>query len=148
MNGATVTLSASWDIWAHEHTDMELYGLDGSMFVPNPNFFGGQVRAAGRDGAVYHLDGWQHPFGIPNEKHNSGMMANYRAVGLADMAAALAEDRDHRCSLDRALHALDVMLSILESGETGRFVELTTMCTRPAALGIEAAAALLRPIDP
>ena len=148
MNGATVTLSASWDIWAHEHTDMELYGLDGSMFVPNPNFFGGQVRAAGRDGAVYPLDGWQHPFGIPNEKHNSGMMANYRAVGLADMAAALAEDRDHRCSLDRALHALDVMLSILESGETGRFVELTTMCTRPAALGIEAAAALLRPIDP
>lgn len=71
-------------------------------------------------------------------------MANYRTAGLADMAVALIEGRDARCSLERALHGVDVMVSILQSGETGQFIELTTTCTQPAALGIEEARALLR----
>ncbi len=71
-------------------------------------------------------------------------MANYRTAGLADMAIAILEGRDARCSLERALHGVDVMVSILKSGEEGRFVELTTTCTQPAALGIEEAKALLR----
>ncbi|MFT6076261.1 MAG: putative dehydrogenase [Yoonia sp.] len=25
-NGATVTLGTSWDVWAHRHANMELYG--------------------------------------------------------------------------------------------------------------------------
>ncbi|MHA1190540.1 MAG: Gfo/Idh/MocA family protein, partial [Alphaproteobacteria bacterium] len=142
--GATITLSASWDVWAHEHADMELYGLDGSLFVPDPNFFGGTVRLAGRDGNIEPVADWDHPFGIPNEQNNSTMLANYRAAGLADMAAGISQDRDHRCSLERALHAVDIMTSILKSGETGQFVELTTTCTRPAALGIDEARALMR----
>ena len=72
------------------------------------------------------------------------MVANYRTAGLADMAMALIEGRDARCSLDRALHAVDVMTSILKSGEERRFVELSTTCTQPAALGIEEAQALLK----
>jgi hypothetical protein len=58
--------------------------------------------------------------------------------------AAIAAGRDHRCSLDRSLHAVDVMTAALTSGETGQFVTLTTTCTRPDALGPEAAAALLK----
>jgi len=53
------------------------------------------------------------------------------------------EGRDHRCSLERTLHGVDVMTSILKSGETGQFITLTTTCTRPAALGIAEARALL-----
>jgi hypothetical protein len=60
------------------------------------------------------------------------------------MAMAIIEGRDARCSLDRTLHGVDVMTSILKSGEEGRFIELTTTCTQPAALGIEEAQALLR----
>ncbi|MGO7423742.1 Gfo/Idh/MocA family protein, partial [Rhizobium ruizarguesonis] len=40
VNGATVTLTASWDVWSHRHANMELYGTDGSLYVPDPNFFG------------------------------------------------------------------------------------------------------------
>ena len=47
-------------------------------------------------------------------------------------------------SLERTLHGVDVMTSILRSGETGEFVTLTTTCTRPEALGITEAQALLR----
>jgi predicted dehydrogenase len=137
-------LSASWDVWSHRHANMELYGTEGSLFVPDPNFFGGTVSASGRDKEIQPLETWDHPFSVPNQEHKQGMMANYRTAGLADMALAILDGRDARCSLERALHGVDVMVSILKSGEEGRFIELTTTCTQPAALGIEEAKALLR----
>jgi predicted dehydrogenase len=142
-NGATVTLSTSWDVWSHKRVNMELYGTEGSLFVPDPNFFGGTVELAGRDGKAAAVDPWDHPFGRPNQKHSQGMMANYRTAGLADMAAALMDGRDQRCSLDRTLHGVEVMTAVLKSGETGQFVTLQTSCTRPAALSPSEAQALL-----
>ena len=145
VNGASITLSASWDVWSHRHANIELYGTEGSIFVPDPNFFGGTVEVDGRGTGVHALAPWDHPFGINNQHHEMiGDLANYRTAGLADMAAALIDGRDARCSLDRTLHGVDVMTSILKSGETGSFVEMTTTCTQPAALGIEEARALLK----
>ena len=144
QNGATITLSASWDVWSHRHGNMELYGTEGSLFVPDPNFFGGVVEASGRNKDIAPLAGWEHPFGIDNQDHANGPRANYRTAGLSDMAVAIIEGRDARCSLDRALHGVDVMTAILKSGEIGEFVTLSTTCTQPAALGIEEALALLK----
>ncbi|MCM2474874.1 Gfo/Idh/MocA family oxidoreductase [Rhizobium sp. CG5] len=144
QNGATITLSASWDVWSHRHANMELYGTEGSLYVPDPNFFGGIVEASGRNKEIAPLAEWDHPFGINNQEHANGPRANYRTAGLADMALAILGGRDARCSLERALHGVDVMVSILKSGETGQFVTLSTTCTQPAALGVDEARALLR----
>jgi predicted dehydrogenase len=141
--GATVTLSSSWDVFAHRHENMELYGSEGSLYVPDPNFFGGTVLATKRNGPAGALPEWDHPLGIPNQDHQQGKMANYRTAGLADMAVAIAEGRDFRCSLERTLHGVDVMTSILKSGETGQFVTLGTTCTQPAYLSPEEARGLL-----
>lgn len=143
-NGAVITLGASWDVKAHGHRPMELYGTDASLVVPDPNFFGGDVELIGSDGASVQLPNWQHPLGVPNQQHGQGRMANYRTVGLADMAIGIVEDRPHRCSLEFALHVVDVMTAILHSGETGEFVTLTTSCQQPAPFGIDDAAALMR----
>ena len=144
VNGATVNLSTSWDVWAHKRVNMELYGTEGSLFVPDPNFFGGTVEWAGRDGRIEALAPWDHPFGRPNQTHpNHGPLANYRTAGLADMAAALMDGRDQRCSLERTLHGVEVMTAVLKSGETGQFVTLQTTCTRPAALSPAEAQVLL-----
>ncbi|MDO1580719.1 Gfo/Idh/MocA family protein [Rhizobium oryzicola] len=144
QNGATITLSASWDVWAHRHANMELYGTEGSIFVPDPNFFGGKVEVSGRSNEIKPLEMWDHPFAKDNQESPRGPRANYRTAGLADMAMALIENRDARCSLERTLHGIDVMTGILKSGEDGRFVDMTTTCTQPAALGIDEALALLR----
>ncbi|MBN8951598.1 MULTISPECIES: Gfo/Idh/MocA family oxidoreductase [unclassified Rhizobium] len=144
VSGARITLTASWDVWSHRHANMELYGTEGSLYVPDPNFFGGTVEASGRDKEIKPLENWAHPFGIANQESPSGARANYRTAGLADMAASLIDGRDARCSLDRTLHGVDVMTSILKSGEEGRFIDLTTTCTQPAALGIAEAQALLK----
>ena len=144
VSGARITLTASWDVWSHRHANMELYGTEGSLYVPDPNFFGGTVEASGRDKDIKPLENWAHPFGIANQESPSGPRANYRTAGLADMAASLIDGRDARCSLDRTLHGVDVMTSILKSGAENRFIDLTTTCTQPAALGIEEAQALLK----
>ena len=142
-SGATISFSASWDVWHHKRNHFELYGTKGTLYVPDPNFFGGTVEVALAGGEAQVQSPWDHPFGKINQNHNGRDLANYRTAGLADMAQARMEGRDHRCSLERTLHGVDVMTSILKSGETGQFITLTTTCTRPAALGIAEARALL-----
>ncbi len=144
-SGATIAFSASWDVWHHKRNHFELYGTKGTLYVPDPNFFGGPLQMAGMDGEVQDVAPWDHPFGVLNDtSHQGEPLANYRTAGLADMVAAIGAGRDTRCSLERTLHGVDVMTSILKSGETGSFITLSTTCTRPEALGPQAARALLR----
>jgi predicted dehydrogenase len=143
-SGAIVTLGASWDVFAHGHHNIELYGTEGALFVPDPNFFAGEVEFAGRDGTRRKLDMWEHPLAIPNQRRPDGQaLANYRAAGLADMVRALEAGRPARCSFELALHALDVMTGILKSAESGQFVEMTTSCAQPPPLGPDEAGELL-----
>jgi predicted dehydrogenase len=142
-SGALITLNASWDVWTHGHSPIELYGEEGTIFVPDPNFFGGDVRYTKRGDPVKKLPKWDHPLSVPNQQHPQGAMANYRTVGLSDMAVAIMEGRPHRCSMEAALHAVDVMTAILKSAETGKFVDMQTTCERPQALGVKEARALL-----
>lgn len=142
-NGATVTLLASWDVWAHRHPLLEIYGTEGAMFVPDPNFFGGEVLATKRTSAAEALADWDHPFSIGNHPDGKGMAANYRGAGVADLADAIVKRRDPRCSLERALHVVEVMTAILASGEEGKFRTLKTSCTRPKPLPPKAARALM-----
>lgn len=142
-SGAVLTFNASWDVWDNAHSPMELYGEAGTIHMPDPNFFGGELRYTKGEKPVKTLPKWDHPFSRANEKHAHGMMANYRTAGLADMALAIMQGRPHRCSLELANHVIDVMTGILKSGETKKFVEMQTTCERPEPLGPAAARGLL-----
>jgi predicted dehydrogenase len=144
-SGAIVTLGASWDVFSHGHHNIELYGTEGSVYVPDPNFFGGEITATDKDGAKSKIEPWEHPFGKINQNDKAGnARANYRSAGLADMMASIEEGRAARCGLDVALHVVDVMTSLLAAGEKGEVITLATTCERPAALGPDDARALLK----
>lgn len=144
-SGAIVTLGASWDVASHGHHNIELYGTEGSVYVPDPNFFNGDVTIADKAGTKEKVAPWDHPFGIANQGLDTPTpRANYRNAGLSDMLDAFETGRHARCDLDVALHAVDVMTSILRAGETGQVITLQTTCERPAALGPDEARALLR----
>jgi predicted dehydrogenase len=145
-NGAIVTIGASWDVSSHGHHNIELYGTEGSVFVPDPNFFGGDITISDVRGTKSQVEPWDHPFGKINQTKPDGSdpRANYRTAGLADMMQAIELGRPARCGLDVALHAIDVMTSLLKAGESGQVVTLTTTCERPAALGPDEARALLK----
>ena len=94
--------------------------------------------------AELQLDPLQR-LGTPNIEDSSGeIIANYRGVGLADMVAAIHEQRPHRCNGELALHVVDVLTSIMRSADEGEFVTLATQCERPDALGESEAGKLLR----
>lgn len=138
-SGAQIAYVTSWDVWHQSHNNIELYGSEGTLYIPDPNFFGGELRMTRRGSpATIGID-WDHPFMADNDKGH----ANYRTAGLADMAQAIAQGRPHRCNNDFALHVVDVMTSILRSGETGEFIQIATTCDRPQALGPDEARALM-----
>lgn len=121
VSGAIVTLTTSFDVKAHGHSHIELYGTDATMEVADPNQFEGDIRIrTSRDGDWTTLP----------QVHNYGD-DNYRVLGLADMAQAIIDDRPHRASLDMALHVLNIMESITLSAETGERITLKTTCVRP-----------------
>lgn len=142
-SGVQATFLASWDVWKHGMTPIEIHGTEASIRVPDPNFFSGTIEI-GRN----RTDDWELTettdgvFGAYNWPVDEPSRANYRGLGLADMAASIAEGRPHRASGHVGLHTVAVMLGILESAEIGKSVEIGHQCERPAPLTEEQAKAL------
>ena len=137
--GANVTMSASWDVWAHQRAPIEIYGTEGSLLGTNPNFFGGTPQWCERGAAWQDLDISAHPFGVNNQTTGAGSpVANYRVVGVLDMAMAIREGRPHRASGELALHVLEVLDAFERSSVEGRHITITTPVTRPAAVPLGA----------
>jgi predicted dehydrogenase len=135
VNGANVTLSHSWDVWKHRRMPLEIYGSEGSLLVPDPNFFGGEPVISRRAGDWTPLAISAHPFGIPNRISRSGAhVADYRIIGLLDMATAIRTGRPHRVNGRLALHVLEVLDALERSSLEGRHVAIETLCDRPEKL--------------
>ncbi len=132
-SGAQVTFLTSWDVWRHGMLPIELHGTTGSLRVPDPNWFGGDIQIAeGRgDWTVAPTAG--HRFGTPNWPVERPVHANYRGLGLAEMARAIEAGRPHRAHGELALHVLATMSGILESARDGGKVLIEQTCDRPTA---------------
>ena len=125
VSGAVITLITSFDVWKHSGLkDIELHGTEGSLHVPDPNNFDGDIRLfkAGLTSDWAPVD---------NQFIYNG---NMRGIGLADMAAGIAANRPHRCNGDLAFHVLDIMCAIGESAEKDAAVFIQSTCERPAPL--------------
>jgi predicted dehydrogenase len=135
VNGANVTVTTSWDVWKHCRVPFEIYGSEGSMLVPDPNFFGGDPMLSEGGGDWTPIDISAHPFGKPNRSTNAGaQVADYRIIGLLDMAAAVRDNRPHRAGGDLAMHVLEVLCAFEQSSTEGRHVQIETLCDRPEPL--------------
>ncbi|HZO91686.1 MAG TPA: Gfo/Idh/MocA family oxidoreductase [Chthonomonadaceae bacterium] len=122
-NGAIGTLVTSFDVWAHQLPNIEVYGTEGSLRVPDPNGFGGTVLVKRMDEKEWREVPLTH-----------GFAENARGLGVADMAAAIRTGRPHRASGDMAYHTLDVMQGILDASESGTHYRPESPVERPAAL--------------
>lgn len=124
VSGAIVQICMSFDVAAHRHSPIEIYGTKGTLAVPDPNWFGGQIEFAAE------RDKWR--------KLRTDMPyadGNYRSIGVADMAHAIRADRPHRASGELALHVLEVMEAFDRSSRVGRSIAIATRPQRPAPLG-------------
>lgn len=150
VSGAQINLVMSWDVWKHGHPAIELYGTEGSMRVPDPNFFGGVIDFTTRDGDWQQADSSAMVFGhlnwrSPNWPATRAPQANYRCLGLAELSRAAQTGTPHRSSGKLALHVLEAMYGILEAAETKTSVAIETQIERPVPMTDTEAATLLRP---
>lgn len=141
--GATVTFGASWDVFRHSNHPIELHGTRGSLRLPDPDTFGGVVAVSdgGADWAA--TDTATLPYGAVNWPIDAPDRANYRMLGLADLAQSLREGRPPRASGDLALHVLDTMEAILRAGETGTAQPVPGSIAQPKELQEDEATSLL-----
>lgn len=121
-NGAIGTIVMSFDVWKHSLPCIEIHGTEGSLRVPDPNTFGGQVELAKAGGQ------------FEEQPHTLGHPEYQRGAGLADMCYAIRSGRPHRASGELAYHVLDAMQSMLEAGERREAMELVSKAKRPAAI--------------
>lgn len=122
-SGAVATLIMSFDVWSHNLPLLELHGAEGSLSLPDPNFFGGPLRV--------RQPGQREWTEIPLafDYHS-----NDRILGVADMAQAIRSGRPHRANGELTFHVLDVMQALLESSEQGQHITIGSTCERPAPL--------------
>jgi predicted dehydrogenase len=118
--GAVVQIATSFEVSAHKHTPIELYGTEGSLAVPDPNRFGGEVLLSRTDGA------WQAMPTIHGYADD-----NYRILGVVDMTVAIAKGRPHRASGELAYHVLEVMEALVGSSEGRGIALIESRCARP-----------------
>jgi predicted dehydrogenase len=122
-NGALSTLIMSFEVWAGVLPRVEVYGTGGSLSVPDPNGFAGEVRifrAEAKD--------WET---VPER---GGYPGASRGAGIGDLARAVAVGGAHRANGRLAYHVLDVMESLLAAGRSGESVIVESTCERPAAV--------------
>ena len=118
-NGATGTIFTTFDVCYPNQARLEIYGTKGTLFVPDPNTFGGPVKLLRQeDGEVREL-----PLCFDYAE-------NSRALGLADMAKAIQTGRDARESWKQTYHVLEIMQSFEKSSNSGTIVPIESKYTR------------------
>lgn len=127
VDGAIVTLQASFDVWDSEHPPIEIYGTLGTLSVPDPNTFDGDVRVH------LHDDGWRVV--EPRFRPTAGPSMDeqmLRGFGVADLGAAV-DGAIPRASAGLATHVLEVLQAIEASNRDGTVESMRTTVERPPA---------------
>ena len=146
-SGAQATFHASWDVWKHSLPPIELHGETASLRLPDPNWFGGRVEIAEGRGEWRAISARGEPLAAVNWPLSKPVHANYRGLGLAEMARAIIESRPHRADGALALHALAVMTGMLVAAVEGRKLDIAAPCGRSRPLGAREAKSLLKNSD-
>ncbi|ATU90315.1 Gfo/Idh/MocA family protein [Phyllobacterium zundukense] len=142
VNGAVISIGMSWDVFKHSNHPIELHGTEGSLRLPDPDTFGGVLALSERGSEWQEFSTADSLHGQINWPFNAPDRANYRMIGVADLANAIATGGKPRASGDLALHVLEVMEAILEAGATGKAIDIPGSGVQPAALPEDEAAAL------
>jgi len=124
-SGAIGQLNVSFDVWGGRVPFIEIYGSEGTLSVPDPNGFGGQIqikRPENKD--------WEE---LPLEYR---FPENSRGLGVLDLAVAHKDKRPARAGGELAFHVLDVMHTILEAAEQERSLKVASTVERPDPMAI------------
>lgn len=119
-SGVVSTVTMSFEILATRSPLFEIYGTEGTIAVPDPNRFSDDVELFTSADPHWRV-----------APVSAGYADAGRGYGLADMARAIETDRPHRASGELALHVLEIMDAIANSGAHNRFIQIDSTVSRP-----------------
>lgn len=125
-NGAIGHITTSFDVLPSPLPNIVIYGSQGTVIVPDPNGFGGEVQLRRLGDEKFVPVPSIHGFG-----------GNERGVGVLDLAYALREGRQPRASGELAAHVVEIMHAFDRSSREERHVHVVSSPERPAAMGPE-----------
>ncbi len=135
--GVLANLTTTWDMpfpyWESDLPLMEIFGSTGTLILPDPNTFCGITGHPMREvGHFVRLRKGSGAFeDIPVVY---GFIENSRGIGLADAACAIRGGYMPRVSPTLSQHIVEIMNGMLNSSQSGAYVELHNACERPASL--------------
>ncbi|WP_285114078.1 Gfo/Idh/MocA family oxidoreductase [Leifsonia sp. fls2-241-R2A-40a] len=99
-------------------TQFEVAGVEGTLVVPDPNTFEGELLVHGADGI---------------ETFPSTGTTDGRGIGVVELARAIRAGVPERASGEQAYHVLDIMVSTIEAGQSRTPVDVqSTVEVAPA----------------
>jgi len=131
-SGALSTVTVSFDAVGSYARPIEVHGTAGSLVVPDPNRFDGDVELRTLDGGEWEV--------LPP---SAGFVGAGRGIGLLEMVGAAglgAAPASPRAGGDIGLHVMEVMTGLLDSADSGRRVEIATAPAVPPLVPLTAEA--------
>lgn len=120
-SGAIASLFTTFDCHYPFQARFEVYGTEGTMFVPDPNWFAGGIKV--------FKNGEEKEFPM-----TFGYSENSRGLGLTDMAMALRSGREFRCNCEQTLHVLEIMDGLITSGKEGKEIKINSHYKKRASM--------------
>ena len=121
--GAVVSMLTSFDVYNTKQTNIEIYGTKGTLYVPDPNTFGGKILFY--NGQTKQTEEYALTFDYSS---------NSRCLGLADMASGIENNKPSRTTYKQTFHVLEVMASVMKSAELGSPIDITSHFEREAPM--------------
>ncbi|MCL2069014.1 MAG: Gfo/Idh/MocA family oxidoreductase [Oscillospiraceae bacterium] len=141
-SGAIAQIVTTFDVHYSAQARFEVYGTDGTLVVPDPNTFGGNVllfrpeesKREKIDPGLLKPEEISLYRGYRHMPLMFGYRENSRALGLADMCKAVATGRAVRANSDLQMHVLEILTSFSKSCKERKYIELTTKYERGAPM--------------
>lgn len=122
-NGVIATFVNSFDIWKTQQPYIEVYGEKGTMVIPDPNRYKGDVLVRRFRDTEWRV--------LPQFVE----YADYgRGIGIVDMIRSIEAGVPHKASLEMAYHATDVIIAMDEAGEAKRELAVQSTTVKPDGL--------------
>jgi predicted dehydrogenase len=114
-NGVFGNVQFNSECIMNRYPELNIYGTQGILYLPDPDAFGGIVKILRRGNA--------EPFVLAQ---NHGYAENSRGLGAAELAWSIRKNRKPRADKEMALHAIEVLEGVGASSRTGTFYKLET----------------------
>jgi predicted dehydrogenase len=122
-DGFVVSLLLSFDTHGSRTPFMEIFGTEGTMSVPDPNYFDGPVELTRHD-----TEEWRElPLSNPWRE-------NSRGLGVWEMARAIQAGTPSRIEFETGVHVLECMEKIAEASNDGGWQEINALVDRPESM--------------